>query len=885
MKKSKILFFILGALVFSLSACNASNENSGGSNDPTPGHEHTYSSSWNYDDTYHWHDATCGHDVVSNKERHTFNDVVTPASYSAGGYTTHTCTVCGYSYIDSQTPALPITITWKNYDGTILEVDENVPYGSIPSFDSKTPVKPANSTETFMFSGWSPSVETATHDEIYIAQFSIVSVPDIDEKTITMSRTENKPSNLDAFEVNSSVGTKFELESSNALAYTNRFLRIENGGYILNRDEINGISSINVVFTGTLTIEYGWYQAGNISYDVFDETLSSGVPYYFRNNDNPSFIKIISSSSSYITSIVINYKDVLAFNRYENDNIECVDSDTYLKYEIENDFAYVSASLKKNPSKKQDFRLRHWYNGRPVVGIKTVDFVSHSGTVYYSSGSSYKYSYTVHRAVFAQYAVNIYLPNTITELGDYIFYGAEGSVFCEYSNKDALPEGFSQYWNVYTMSYRHANMTTSYGYTLPKGPYDRKYMTVYYNAKLNQQTTADGLNYVVYNDSLVEINGYTGSNTSVVIPNKLSGCSNIIIGKEAFKKSKIRSITLSSSVNSIGEDAFNNCTSLTNVDLSMSSLVSLPRQAFFGCSSLTTVVLPDVNFVIGEYAFGNCRQLTSINLLSVTSLKQGAFSGSSALESVEFSKSLVEIQRDAFSDCSSLTNIDLSKTSVSSLEPYTFSNCKALSSITISNSLNSINNSVFYGCNEFSTKYYGTLESWLALEGKDNLKDVHLYLNGDETETTSIVIPNGTTEIPDYAFYNCSSISQITIPETVETIGASAFYNCVSLDNVFIPDSVTVINANAFLGCTSLSTFVLGRNAVINDSSTLGNCPCSEDVIYFHGSVEEFNSLTKAFNYQFINFYSEEEPTQEQLSLLPAGSLYWHYVNGVPTLW
>ena len=69
-------------------------------------HVHTFSSDYAYDETHHWHESTCGHDVVDGKTLHTFENVVTPPTEETGGYTTHTCTVCGYSYQDSETQPL-----------------------------------------------------------------------------------------------------------------------------------------------------------------------------------------------------------------------------------------------------------------------------------------------------------------------------------------------------------------------------------------------------------------------------------------------------------------------------------------------------------------------------------------------------------------------------------------------------------------------------------------------------------------------------------------------------------------------------------------------------------------------------------------------------------
>ncbi len=67
------------------------------------GHTHTFDTAWEHDETYHWHKATCEHDEVSEKEEHTFKDEVTAPTDNEDGYTTHTCTVCEYSYKDTPT--------------------------------------------------------------------------------------------------------------------------------------------------------------------------------------------------------------------------------------------------------------------------------------------------------------------------------------------------------------------------------------------------------------------------------------------------------------------------------------------------------------------------------------------------------------------------------------------------------------------------------------------------------------------------------------------------------------------------------------------------------------------------------------------------------------
>lgn len=61
-------------------------------------------------------------------------------------------------------------VKWFNYDGTSLETDENVPYGTLPSYDGVDPIR-TGEHYTYVFKGWIPEVISINGDASYTAYF------------------------------------------------------------------------------------------------------------------------------------------------------------------------------------------------------------------------------------------------------------------------------------------------------------------------------------------------------------------------------------------------------------------------------------------------------------------------------------------------------------------------------------------------------------------------------------------------------------------------------------------------------------------------------------------------------------------------------------------
>jgi hypothetical protein len=227
-------------------------------------------------------------------------------------------------------------------------------------------------------------------------------------------------------------------------------------------------------------------------------------------------------------------------------------------------------------------------------------------------------------------------------------------------------------------------------------------------------------------------------------------------------------------VTSIGQEAFNRCTSLTSITIP-DSVTSIGDWAFARCSALTNITIPDSVTSIGDAAFYKCTGLTSITIPDgVTSIGSGAFYKCTGLTSITIPDGVTSIGDDAFYYCSSLASITIPD-SITSIGVFAFYNCAILTNITIPDSVTSIGVQAFQDCSSL----------------------------------TSVTIGNSVTSIGDFAFRSCISLTGITIPDSVTSIGRQAFFNCSSLTNITFQGSAPEVGVDAFLNVAG------GANATV----------------------------------------------------------------------
>lgn len=103
------------------------------------------------------------------------------------------------------------------------------------------------------------------------------------------------------------------------------------------------------------------------------------------------------------------------------------------------------------------------------------------------------------------------------------------------------------------------------------------------------------------------------------------------------------------------------------------------------------------------------------------------------------------------------------------------------------------------------------------------------YDDDDENDKFEIkdgvcIIPEGTTEIGDYAFDSCDELTSIVIPNSVTSIGECAFEGCIGLTSIEIPNSVTKIDDSAFQDCNGLTSVVIPNSVTEIGDSAFDGC-------------------------------------------------------------
>ncbi len=298
-------------------------------------------------------------------------------------------------------------------------------------------------------------------------------------------------------------------------------------------------------------------------------------------------------------------------------------------------------------------------------------------------------------------------------------------------------------------------------------------------------------------------------------------------------------------VTSVGDNAFEYCTGLVNVDIENAQ--SIGMYAFRDCSSLKEAYFPLVE-TAGFAAFSGCKSMVSAEFPLLDSVSEQSFYLCSSLSEIYLPEALT-IDAGAFSYCSSLVTFEapiavligerafceatllqnFEVPMVESIGDYAFISCSSLESFVIETNVTSIGAGVFNNCSSLAdlsdkSGYYVVIDGILYNDPQTMaIAALPIYAVGD------VVLLDTTTEIADRLFYDCDQLTSVELPAVV-SIAQNTFANCSSLISATLP-AATTFEDQAFYNCEYIETITAPKLTTIG-SKAFYNCDYMEN-LYF----------------------------------------------------
>ena len=735
---------------------------------------HTYAEEWSSDNTHHWHEATCGHDVKEDYAEHVFEKGV--------------CITCGCT--QPVTEGLEYTLI--NNDTEYEVSGYGMTIGSeifIPSAHNGLPVTSigpnAFSECEWIKSVFIPDSITSIGDYAFEECYSLTSIVIPDSVTSIGDGAFGDCDSLTSIIIPESVTSI--------------------GDFVF--DRCDNLASITVAEGNSV-----YHSAGNCLIETASKTLIAGCKTSVIPADGS--VTIIGTSAFIycdgLTSVIIP------------DSVTSIGSSAFSGCD-----SLTSVTIGSGVQSIGSSAFSYCY--------KLLEVYNKSELSITAGGTDHGYVALYAMNVYTQEGGS---KLTDTSDGYRFFYdGSKGYLVGYHGTQTALtlPASFTAYNGTLVEKYEIAERAF-YGCTALKSVTIPESVTVIGDNAFADCTSltsviipdsvtsigdyafysCENLTSVIIPDSVTSIGDYAFYScenlTSVIIPDSVMS-----IGIAAFYGCEnLTSVTIGSGVTSIGDYAFENCYKL--VEVYNKSALSIKaggtahgEVAYYarnvytqeGGSQLTDTSDGYRFFYDGSkgYLVGYYGTDTALTLPASFTAYDGTL--------VE----KYEIAERAFYNCTALKSVTIPE-SVTGICDYAFTYCEGLTSIIIPNSVTSIGNEAFEYCNSLTSVTIGS-----------GVQSIGVGAFAFCTGLTSVTIGSGVTSIGEGAFAYCNSLTSVTIGSGVTSIGDFAFAYCNSLTSIIIPESVTSIGDMAFADCNTLEAVYYCGTATQWQAVTIGSDP------------------------------------------------------------
>ncbi|MBQ2828935.1 MAG: leucine-rich repeat domain-containing protein [Clostridia bacterium] len=420
--------------------------------------------------------------------------------------------------------------------------------------------------------------------------------------------------------------------------------------------------------------------------------------------------------------------------------------------------------------------------------------------------------------------------------------------------------------------------------------------------------------YVELTSKTAAITSYLGNDRNVVIPSEIAGLSVVEIYDYCFNgesvktvystngftkpdelkkhpnkfyNNRIKTVTIPSTVKTIGTRAFGEMKNLQNVVFS-EGIVTIKAFAFANCNNLQQINLPDslVDFnlnsfegtsvteivlgnnvkrpVLSEYQGSNVRRLIcNADKLALDKLSMKV---DSSLEEIVCNGSFLggNLKGSPIKRVICNSDVPYSTVLVMAASDYVFCSDTESENVIFSVSESDMKKMYIsadfeYYLNEKSeaviSRYIGkeknvtvpkTLDNhtvttiaplgFSSLSFIDVSAEGYRYKEGEKwyivtNNLLSVTLPDTIKTIGDYAFAYNGSLEKVNIPSGVSEIPQECFFGCKKMVNMYLPDSVREIGSSAFEGCEVLESVEM-RGVVNVGDKAFYQCNKLVDVIF-----------------------------------------------------
>lgn len=673
----------------------------------------------------------------------------------------------------SERSDLECTIEWHLLDGyldEIIEVDRNVPVGSIPSFDVElSPVIETDSDGWLTEYEWVcwPEIEPVSGNESHIDYFwTTAKVNDFqfklnDEKNGYLCRLDEVASDKKEIVIPSSYNdlpiVSFEHGSRSTLRdYCESIVLPEGikeiGDYAF--AYFTKLKIINIPNGVTSIGKYAFRECKLLTNIVVPNSVTSIGEYAFTDCDSLVSVSLGSGLKSIARGAFMG--DEKLTNVSFSSDLETIEASAFS--------GCISLEKIEIPSTVTTFG-RDMFNGCYNLESITLPFIGESklnSNIKYPLGflfDSYRseddnfYMARQTSPYVEEYSIPVKLKEVIltncSSIDDAAFMNCYNllSVTIPENVETISKNAFSGCYKIREV-YNLSSIDISSGYNL--------YSNTIFFDNLNEESTIkkSGDYYFSEVNNEYYLIDYIGKDEDLVLPDgykKEEQKFEYSIGQYAFHKKAIKSVQFSDYVISVGREAFSRCDELVNITLGK-NIETLDSNVFYLCRKLESVIFNNNLTKIGLSAFSNCN-----------------------LKSLMIPKNVELIESSAFYNNPNLDYIVVDQEN----SKYDSRNgCNAIIETSKNQLLYASNNTVIpSGVLSISSNAFS-------------------YLN----KLDEIIIPNSVTVIGDYAFL-ASSLSSIVIPENIKRIDGSIFSGCSNLLNVEIKSGFEFLDKNTFSGC------------------------------------------------------------------------------------